>query len=325
MPLFQSASLPPQQGRTAIVTGATGGLGFECALALAGAGGTVLVTGRNAGKGQDALARIRQTHPAAKVTFGLLDLASLDSVAAFTDSLSSDHASIDLLINNAGVMAVPTRHETRDGFELQFGTNYLGHFALTGRLMPFLRRGRAPRVVNVASLAHLRGRIDFADPQVRRYHPWKAYSQSKLAMLMFGIEFQRRSAALGWGVTGLSAHPGWAMTDIFANGPTMGGASGWKERIGMLAFPHLGQSAAAGARPILHAATAQKVQAGGYYGPDGFYELKGAPKAARIAPQARNVDAAARLWDLSVDLTGVDPAAFAAAEAGSAVAGRNLP
>ena len=311
MPLFKASALPAQQGRTAVVTGATGGLGFECALALAAAGAEVVVTGRNAAKGQDALARIRQKHPAAAVSFGLLDLASLDSVASFVSAYTAHHNSLDLLINNAGVMAVPIRHETRDGFELQFGTNYLGHFALTGRLMPLLRRGTSPRVVNVASLAHLRGRIDFKDPQGRRYHPWKAYGQSKLAMLMFGIELQRRSAALGWGVTGLSAHPGWAMTDIFTNGPTLGGASGWKERIGMLAFPVFGQSAEAGARPILFAATAPKVQAGGYYGPNGFGELKGAPKVARISQQARNVDAAARLWDLSVDLTGVDPAVFA--------------
>ncbi|MDX7949598.1 oxidoreductase [Lichenihabitans sp. Uapishka_5] len=317
--LFSKNILPSQAGRVAIVTGATGGLGFECAQALAGAGATVVVAGRNPQKGQDAVARIRQAHPTAAVAFSLLDLASLESVSAFAAATEASHGVIDLLINNAGVMAVPTRHDTRDGFELQFGTNYLGHFALTGRLLPLLRRSRSARLVNVASLAHLRGRIDFADPQGRRrYHPWKAYSQSKLAMLMFGTEFQRRSAALGWGVIGVSAHPGWAQTEIFSNGPTLGGASGWKERIGMLAFPVFGQSAVAGARPILHAATAPRIQAGGYYGPDGYYELKGAPKAARIAPQARNVDAAARLWDLSVDLTGVDPRVFAARDSAAA-------
>lgn len=311
MAILNRMKLPSQTGRVAVVTGATGGLGLECALALAGAGAEVVLAGRDAAKGQAALARVRQAHPSARVEFGLLDLASLDSVARFAEAFAAQHASLDILINNAGVMAVPVRHETHDGFELQFGTNYLGHFALTGRLMPRLVQAAGARVVNVASLAHLRGKIDFADPQGRGYHPWKAYSQSKLAMLMFGIELQRRSAALGWGVMGVSAHPGWAMTDIFTNGPRLGGASGWKERIGMLAFPYFGQSAAAGARPILLAATAAKVQAGGYYGPSGFYELKGAPKVARIAPQARNVDAAARLWDLSVDLTGIDPAHYA--------------
>ena len=165
--------------------------------------------------------------------------------------------------------------------------------------------------MTVASLAHRRGRIDFSDPQGKRYGAWTAYSQSKLAMLMFAIEFQRRSAALGWGITGVSAHPGWASTDIFSNGPTMGRSPGLKERLGVWAFPIFGQSAADGALPILYAATSSAAQAAGYYGPDGFYELKGSPKAARIEPQARDVDAARRLWDLSVHLTGVDPAALA--------------
>ena len=210
-------------------------------------------------------------------------------------------------------MAVPHRHETVDGFELQFGSNYLGHFALTGRLLPVLRRGRNPRLVTLSSLAHLRGRIDFGDPQAKRhYGAWTAYNQSKLAMLMFAIEFQRRSAALGWGVRAVAAHPGWANTDILRNGPALGRPPGLKERIAMLAFPVFGQSAAAGALPILYAATAPDAQAGGYYGPDGFYELRGAPKDAHIAPQARDVDAAAKLWELSVHLTGVDFAKAAA-------------
>jgi NAD(P)-dependent dehydrogenase (short-subunit alcohol dehydrogenase family) len=207
---------------------------------------------------------------------------------------------------------VPTRHETVDGFELQFGTNYLGHFALMGRLLPALRRGRDARLVTVASLAHRRGRIDFADPQGRQYSPWKAYSQSKLAMLMLAIVFQRHSAALGWGVTGVAAHPGWAMTEIFSKGPAMGRAPGWLERGAMLAFPVLGQSAAAGALPILYAGTAPAVRAAGYYGPNGFYELKGEPAPAWVRPQARDEEAGRRLWDLSVHLTGVDPAAIAA-------------
>jgi NAD(P)-dependent dehydrogenase (short-subunit alcohol dehydrogenase family) len=309
--------LPPQTGRRAVVTGATGGLGFEIAKALAGAGADVVVAGRNPEKGERALARIRETHRDAAVSFKLLDLADLASVKYFADSTLAGQPALDLLVNNAGVMAVPRRRETRDGFELQFGTNYLGHFALTGWLLPALRRGTGARVVNVASLAHLRGRISFKDPQARRrYQPWAAYSQSKLAMLMFAMELQRRSAARRWGVTGVAAHPGWAMTDIFTNGPRLDGGTGWKERIAMALFPFFGQSAEAGAQPILHAATARKVQAGGYYGPSGFYELKGAPKAAQVAPQARNVDAAARLWALSVDATGVDPERIVAAAEG---------
>lgn len=314
MPAWTLADIPSQAGRVAVVTGATGGLGFETAKALAGAGADVVVAGRNPAKGRAAIDAIRGGQPGARVTFKLIDVASLASVEAFAADIAAIHPAIDLLVENAGVMAVPTRRETVDGFELQFGTNYLGHFALAGHLLPNLRRGRAPRLVTVASLAHRRGRIDFADPQGKRYGAWKAYSQSKLAMLMFAIEFQRRSAALKWGVTGVSAHPGWSNTDLFSNGPAMGQALGWKERIGTLAFPIFGQSAAAGALPILYAATAPAVQAGGYYGPDGFYELRGSPKEARMEPQARDVDVARRLWDLSVHLTGIDPTASGADE-----------
>ena len=304
---WTAAAIPSQAGRVAVVTGATGGLGFETAKALARAGAHVVLAARNPAKGSAALAAIRRGQPDARIDFRLLDVASLASVRAFAEAVALEHPAIDLLIENAGVMAVPTRQETVDGFELQLGTNYLGHFALAGRLLAAIRRGSAPRLVTVASLAHRRGRIDFSDPQGHRYGAWKAYSQSKLAMLMFAIEFQRRSAALGWGVTGVSAHPGWANTDLFGNGPAMGRAPGLKERLGMLAFPIFGQSAAAGALPILYAATAPDVQAAGYYGPDGFYELKGDPTPARIEPQARDEDAGRRLWDLSVHLTGVAP------------------
>lgn len=314
MPAWTLDDLPSQSGRVAVVTGATGGLGFATAKALAGAGAEVILAGRNPAKGQAAIDAIRRRQPDAKVAFKLLDVASLASVEAFAAEVAALHPAIDLLVENAGVMAVPTRRETVDGFELQFGTNYLGHFALAGRLLPNLRRGRAPRLVTVSSLAHRRGRIDFADPQGKRYGAWKAYGQSKLAMLMFAIEFQRRSAALGWGVTGVSAHPGWANTDLLSNGPAMGQALGLKERIATFLFPIMGQSAEAGALPILYAATVPTVEAGGYYGPDGFYELKGAPRAARIEPQARDVDAARRLWDLSVHLTGVDPTPGAGGE-----------
>ena len=305
---WTTSDIPSQAGRLAVVTGATGGLGFETAKALAGAGARVIATGRNANKGTAALVNIRREHPSADVSFSVVDMADLASIRGFAEQLATRETALDLLINNAGVMAVPDRRETKDGFELQFGTNYLGHFALTGRLLPLLRCSPAARVVDVASLAHRRGRIDFADPQGRHYGAWKAYSQSKLAMLMFAIEFQRRSAALGWGVTGVAAHPGWAHTDIFANGPAMNGALGLTERLGVIAFPIFGQSAAAGALPLLYAATAPGIQAGGYYGPDGFFELRGAPSPSRIEPQARDVDAAAKLWDLSVHLTGVDPA-----------------
>lgn len=305
---WTTADLPSQHGRTIVITGATGGLGFECALGLAQRGARVVLTGRNSQKGQAAVAAIKRRVPDADLVFQTLDVSKLASVSAFSEAFGKKFDHLDLLIENAGVMAVPHRQETEDGFEFQFGTNYLGHFALAGRLLPFLRGGSQPRLVTVSSLAHLRGRIAFGDPQARRkYGPWTAYNQSKLAMLMFAIEFQRHSAALGWGITAVAAHPGWANTELFRNGPALGRSPGWKERLGLLAFPIFGQSAAEGAWPILMAATAPDVQAGGYYGPDGFYELKGHPKPARVAPQATDVDAARRLWDLSVSLTGVDP------------------
>ena len=309
MPHWTTADIPSQAGRLAIVTGATGGLGFETAKALARAGAQVLLTGRNPAKADVAVAAIRREVRDARVESRFLDMASLASVQSFAETFATEFSTLDLLIENAGVMAVPDRHETVDGFELQFGTNYLGHFALMGLLLPALKRGRQPRLVTLASLAHRRGRIDFADPQGQRYRPWKAYSQSKLAMLMLAIEFQRHSAALGWNVVGVSAHPGWAHTDILKNGPVLGRAMGWKEQVLDTLFPVLGQTAAAGALPILYAATAPNIQAAGYYGPDGFYELKGPPKPARIMPQARDEEAGRRLWDLSVHLTGVDPGA----------------
>ena len=295
--------IPDQGGRRAVVTGATGGLGYETALALAGAGAEVILAARNAHKGAQALARIRAAQPRASVRLESLDVASLASVAAFAGRLAAEERPIDALVNNAAVMALPTRQTTVDGFELQFGTNYLGHFALTLRLLPLLRGGR---VVNVASLAHKRATIRFDDLQLQRYSPWGAYGQSKLAMLMFAFEMQRRSAVHGWGVLGLAAHPGWASTDIIANGPIAGGgASVWKYRIAQLIWPFLAQPAAAGALPVLFAATAPAARGGAYYGPQNRPETKGPPGPARIAPQAEDAAAAARLWEMSEQLVGL--------------------
>jgi NAD(P)-dependent dehydrogenase (short-subunit alcohol dehydrogenase family) len=208
----------------AVVTGATGGLGYETALALAGAGATVVLTGRNDLKGRHALDGIRARFPDARIVYETLDLASLASVADFAGRFAAGHAALDILVNNAGVMALPTRQTTADGFEMQFGTNYLGHYALTARLLPWLRRGKQPRLVNLSSMAHRSGAIDFDDLQgARAYRPWKAYSQSKLAMLIFALELQRRSDTAGWGVMSNAAHPGYARTDLMANGP---GANG---------------------------------------------------------------------------------------------------
>jgi NAD(P)-dependent dehydrogenase (short-subunit alcohol dehydrogenase family) len=206
--------------------------------------------------------------------------------------------SLDLLINNAGVMALPRRQTTADGFEMQFGTNYLGHFVLTARLMPLLRRTSGPRVVNVSSLAHRAAFIDFDDLQgTRVYSPWKAYGQSKLAMPMFALELQRRSDATGWNLTSNAAHPGFARTGLFASGP-----GGLLSLASDFAAPFFGQSATDGARPVLFAAPSLKAMKGAYYGPGGIGELRGAPAPALIMPQARDAATAARLWDVSEKL-----------------------
>jgi NAD(P)-dependent dehydrogenase (short-subunit alcohol dehydrogenase family) len=287
-----------QSGRSAVVTGATGGLGYETALALAKAGAEVVLTGRDQGKGEAAVAAIGREAPGASITFETLDVASLASVADFAQRMSS-RTTLDMLINNAGVMALPRRQTTADGFEMQFGTNYLGHFALTARLLPLLRRSGAPRVVNVSSLAHRTALIDFDDLQgARVYAPWKAYGQSKLAMLMFALELQRRSDAAGWKLTSTAAHPGFARTGLFASGP-----GGLLSLATDFAAPLFGHSAAEGARPILFAATSDRAKPGGYYGPGGIGELRGAPAPALIMPQARNAAAGARLWQVSEKLT----------------------
>jgi NAD(P)-dependent dehydrogenase (short-subunit alcohol dehydrogenase family) len=303
MTAWTTADIPSQQGRLAVVTGATGGLGYETALALAAAGAEVILTGRNAAKGDAALAKIRTAHPTAAVRYEHLDLASLDAVADFVERFSQAHDTLDLLVNNAGVMSLPARAVTKDGFEMQMGTNYLGHFALTSCLLSRLRKSPRARVVNLSSLAHRPGKIHFDDMQWERgYSPWRAYTQSKLAMLMFTFELQRRSDANGWGLMSNAAHPGYARTDLIANGP---GNRGWQQTLGALMQPMMSHSAAAGSLPTLFAATAPQAKPAGYYGPDGFYELKGPVKEAFVARQARDHVVAARLWEASEQLTDV--------------------
>jgi NAD(P)-dependent dehydrogenase (short-subunit alcohol dehydrogenase family) len=210
---------------------------------------------------------------------------------------------IDLLINNAGVMSLPKRKTTADGFEMQFGTNHLGHFALTGRLLPLLRQSSHPRVVNVSSMAHRQGRMKFDDLQgARKYSPWAAYGQSKLANLLFTFELQRRSDAHQWGLLSDAAHPGFSRTDLIANGP---GLTGLLAGVSKVLAAVLSQSSADGALPTLYAATSPQVRPKGYYGPDGFLEMKGSPKAAFISARAKDVAAAGRLWEISEELTGV--------------------
>jgi NAD(P)-dependent dehydrogenase (short-subunit alcohol dehydrogenase family) len=297
MAVSAQAEIPSQSGRLAVITGATGGLGYETALALAKLGAEIILTGRDDGKGRSAIEKIKRDVSGARVSYESLDLANLASIADFSQRMQS-RQSLDLLINNAGVMALPRRQTTADGFEMQFGTNYLGHFVLTARLLPLLRRASGPRVVNVSSLAHRTAFIDFGDLQgARVYSPWKAYGQSKLAMLMFALELQRRSDATGWNLTSNAAHPGFARTGLFASGP-----GGLLSLASDFAAPFFGQSATDGARPIVFAATSPKAGPGAYYGPGGIGELRGAPAAALIMPQARDAATAARLWDVSEKL-----------------------
>jgi NAD(P)-dependent dehydrogenase (short-subunit alcohol dehydrogenase family) len=292
--------IPSQQGRTAVVTG-TGGLGFQDALALAQAGANVIIAGRNASKGAAAVAQIRQAVPSARVSFEVLDLANLGSIKAFSNRLLNSRASLDLLINNAAVMSPPQRLTTADGFELQLGTNYLGHFALTARLLPLLRNGDKARVINVSSVAARSGAIDFDDLQSERsYKPMVAYSQSKLACLMFAFELQRVSDTAGWGIQSVAAHPGISRTDLLPNGAGAQSAAGRARRYLWFLF----QPAAQGALPTLFAATSPDAQGGLYYGPDKLSETRGYPTLARIPPQALEVSNATRLWRLSERLTG---------------------
>lgn len=295
--------IPDLSGRLAIITGATGGLGLETALVLAGKGAEVVLAARNPAKGAEAERLIRSRHANAAVRFELLDLASLASVRAFAERHLATGRPIDILIDNAGVMALPTRQTTVDGFEMQFGTNYLSHFALVGRLLPLLIAAKA-RVVQLSSVAHRSGHIRLDDLNYQtHYSPWPVYQQSKLAMLMFALELQRRSDANGWGLTSVAAHPGFARTDLIANGHA--GKPGLFARGARLLEAVLSHSAADGALPVLMAATLPDPTPGGYYGPTGFQEMKGPPGLAVIKRQAKDADVARGLWAESERLTGV--------------------
>lgn len=299
--------MPSQQGRTILVTG-TGGLGFEDAIALARAGAEVILAGRNPAKGTDAIRRINDKVPHASVTFEQVDLGNLDSIEALAERLKGSHDHLDVLINNAGVMTPPVRKTTADGFELQFGTNYLGHFALTAHLLPLLLRGQDPRVVTLSSIA-ARGKnvaINFDDLQAERsYKPMPVYSQSKLACLMFAFELQRRSGKAGWGITSIAAHPGVSRTDLLHNAPGRRSAQGLLRSLLWFLF----QPASQGALPTLFAATSPDARGGKYYGPDRLSETRGYPAEAQIPPQANELHVAKRLWDISEKLVGIEYAA----------------
>ena len=295
--------IPSQAGKLAIITGANSGIGYHSALELARAGATVILACRNEQRAAEAKAKIIAAVPQAQVEVAKVDVADLDSIKTFAEAFVASDRKLDILINNAGVMAYPTRQATKQGFEAQFGTNHLGHFALTGELMPALIRTPGSRVVTVASIAHKGGRMRYEDPNWERdYDPRKAYSQSKLANVLFGLELDRRLKRAGKDVSSIIAHPGVASTNIVANG--MG--TDVKAKIAGVVISLFAQSEARGALPILYAATSPDAKSGHYYGPDGIAEIKGNPVEVKPRPQALDPVSAARLWHISEQMTGVE-------------------
>lgn len=294
--------IPSQKGKTALITGANSGIGFQAAVELARHGAHVLLGVRDSRKGEEALALLRSAVPQASAELALLDMASLASIRSFAAGFASRGA-LDLLVNNAGVMALPKRQLTEDGFERQFGTNHLGHYALTGLLMPQLLESPAPRVVTVASLAHRNGKLDFNDLQSeKKYVPWDAYNNSKLANLLFALELDRRARAAGSRLVSVPVHPGVSKTNIVANGP---GSGDLKTTILFSVAGFLTQPDTMGALPTLYAATSPDVKGGEYIGPNGFMEFKGYPAVVEPRANAKDTAAAAKLWAASEELTGV--------------------
>ena len=300
-PQWTAAQIPALQGRTALITGANSGIGYQAALELARHGAHVLLACRSQHKGEQALARLLAEAPGSRAELALLDVSSLADVRRFSAQFLARGLALDILINNAGVMALKPRQVTPEGFERQFATNHLGHFAPTGLLLPAMAASPAPRVVTVASLAHRGGSIHFDDLQLERsYSPWGAYNQSKLANILFARELARR--ATGTKLLSLPVHPGVSQTSIVANGP---GGNDLKTRVLFTFASFLTQSDAAGALPTLYAATSPNAISGTYIGPDGFMEMKGAPIVVQPRPHALDQATAERLWTVSEQLTGV--------------------
>ena len=299
---------PDLTGQFVIVTGASDGIGLGLAGRLAAAGADVVLPVRNPTKGAAALERIRAATPGASVSTRALDLASLASVATFSDRLNAEGRPIDLLINNAGVMTPSTRQVTPDGLELQFGTNYLGPFALVAHLLPLLRAGKA-RVTSQTSFGAAQGAFNWDDLQwAQKYVAMKAYNQSKLALMVFGLDLDRRSKAGGWGLTSNVAHPGITATNLLAAHPEMG-RDGDTVAVRMIRRLSRGgvlaQTVEGGLLPALYAATSPQAQGGLFYGPSGPAHLAGAPVEQKIYKRATSETDAARLWGISEQLAGV--------------------
>ncbi|MGP3987153.1 oxidoreductase [Streptomyces sp. 3N207] len=293
--------IPDQTGRIFVVTGANSGLGLATTRALARRGGHVVLAVRDEEKGRQAVAEITAGQPDARLEVRRLDLADLDSVRAFADRLCTDHPRLDVLVNNAGVMA-PPRSLSAQGHELQFACNHLGHFALSGLLLGPLAAGRDPRVVTVSSVNHRKARLDFDDlGGERRYSPMGSYNRSKLANAVFGRELHRRLTAAGSPVRSVLAHPGYTATNLQWGTPT----GLWQLLLGRIGNPLLAQPPARGALPQLYAATEPSVAGGQFIGPDGPAELRGAPTRVRLSAAAENAETGRRLWEVSEQLTDV--------------------
>ncbi len=291
---WSAEALGDQSGRVAIVTGSNSGIGLETARVLAGKGATVVMACRNLEKASPKADEIRAAYAGANVEVMRLDLSDLDSVRHFAQAFRAKHSRLDLLINNAGIM-VPPYGKTAQGFETQFGVNHLGHFALTGSLLDLITNTPDSRIVTVSSVAHLMGKIDFADLNWENgYKAQAAYGQSKLANLLFTYELQRRLAAAGKGTLAVAAHPGWTETNLQAHAK----AVRFMNRF-------FAQDASMGALPTLYAATEPSVQGGEYVGPSGFMEMNGAPKTVRSNKRSHDRNVAERLWNVSEELTGV--------------------
>ena len=293
---WTTTDIDDQTGRVAIVTGANSGIGFEAAKALADKGAQVMVAARSPERGEKAVAEIRNAVPSATVKLMLLDLANLDSVNEFAAEFAQHFDRLDLLVNNAGVMMPKKREETADGFELQFGTNHLGHFALTLKLLPLLVATKDSRIVNVSSSAQDFGKLDLDDLQwtQRSFHRMGSYGASKIANMLFTLELQRCLQDAGASTIAAACHPGWTSTNLQKTSPVF-----------RFLNPLFGMKPWQGALPTLYAAVANDVQGGGYYGPDGLGTMRGYPAPNEPADISTDAAAAKRLWELSEKMTGV--------------------
>jgi len=300
--------VPGQAGRLFVVTGANSGLGREAARRLAGAGAHVMLAVRTPAKGEQAREAILGEFPQATMEVRQLDLSDLGSVKEFAERLIAGNTKLDVLLNNAGIMTPPSRLTTADGFELQFGTNFLGHFALTLRLLPLLLAAPAPRVVTVGSMAARAGTIRFDDLQRERgYRPMEAYGQSKLADLLLARQLAQVATDRGWNLMSNAAHPGYTRTNLLYAGAALRQPGDRRMLMHMLMkVPHPVQGVQAGTEPLLYAATSPDAVNGGYYGPNGPFELAGSASTARLPRHARDAGLAARLWAEAERLTSVE-------------------